>query len=64
MLAVLRRLGEQLLGDLDHLAFNVNDAGVLVDLPDGEGRQFAPAQAAVGGGVGYQLIQVPVHPGG
>ena len=51
-------------GDFDDLAVDGDDAGVLVDLRDGHGGQLAPAQAAVGGGVGHQLVAVPVHPGG
>ena len=67
---VLRRLrplgsaGEQLAGDLDHLAVHVDDAGGRVDLAGGQGEQLALPQPAVGRGVGHQLMQVPAPSGG
>jgi hypothetical protein len=33
--------------------------GWLSSLRDGQGDQFAPVQAAVGGGTGHQLVAVP-----
>ena len=64
VLAVLRRFEEQVPGDFDDLAVDGDGAGVLVDLGDAEGGQLAPAQPAAGGGVGHQLVTVPVHPAG
>src|SRR5690242_18313698 len=63
-LAALGRPGEELAGDFDDLAVHVDDAGLRVDLGDGQGEQFALPQPAVGRGVGHQLVQVPAPPGG
>jgi hypothetical protein len=62
-LAVLRRLDVQVSADLDHLAVYRDHPGDLGDLADGERCQFAPAQAAVGGEVGHQLVPLTVPPG-
>jgi hypothetical protein len=64
VLAVLRRLDVEAAGDLDRLAVDGDDALGLVDLGDGERGQLAPAQAAVSGGIGHQLVPVAVRPGG
>jgi hypothetical protein len=56
VLAVLRRLGVQVPGDLHDLAVHGDDAGGRVELRDGQGGEVAPAQAAVGGGGGHQLV--------
>jgi hypothetical protein len=61
-LAVLGCLDEQVPGDFDHLVVHGDDPGVRADLRDCEGGQLAPAQAAVGSGVGHQLVAVAVPP--
>src|SRR6202034_1336782 len=63
-LAVLRRLEIELAGDFDDLAVDADGAGGRVDLGNGEGGQLAPAQAAVGGRVGQQLVEVSTSTGG
>jgi hypothetical protein len=48
--------------NLDYLAVRQANAAGLADLRDGEGGQFAPAEAVVGGGAGNQLVAVAVPP--
>jgi hypothetical protein len=64
VLTVLRRLSEEVPGDLDDLAVDGDNPGGPVDLGDGQGGQLPPAQAAVGGGVSHQLVPVAAVPGG
>jgi hypothetical protein len=60
VLAVLRRLDVQVPGDLDDLAVYRDHPGCRVNLRDGHGGQLTPAQPAVGGGIGHQLVPLPV----
>ena len=62
-LAVLGRLDVEVPGDLDDLAVHGHDPDSGIELVGGEGGQLAPPQPGIGGGLGHQLVAVPVPPG-